>query len=44
MNVSRWLRLYRSIGFGMKKKSGSYIVSDQNPRNGGICPFSKRMT
>ena len=33
-----------SIGFGMKKKSGSYIVSDQNPLTGGIWPFSNRMT
>src|SRR5512135_870669 len=43
-NVSRWLRLYRSIGFGTKKKSGSYIVSDQNPLTGGSWPFSKCMT
>src|SRR5262245_42558861 len=35
---------YRLIGLATKKYWLSYIVSDQNPSAGGVCPFSKRMT
>src|SRR5580704_5724921 len=40
-NLLRWLRVYRLSGLGTKKYAASYIVRDQKPLTGGICPLSK---